>query len=253
MPRSSLHSPRRIDFAHRALRKITFDDSPPAADSITWKLWLDCQDIARQALASDYVQGIAGGTLDPNRYGRYNVQDGAYCHNAQEDYATIEARAQEAGFPQLAAFAQARYEGYLSYTDQVLEQWHIADAAAISVSEAVRTYIDFEHHVANQLRPIYGVVAMIPCDQLWPWLATELEPCISPHNVYSFWIRDNGGWSGSYRLDNFVDAWFAAYPEEFHRDQALWVYQSCMTCELNFFRSAGGQSLAPMPEAPSPG
>ena len=91
---------------------------------------------------------------------------------------------------------------------------------------------------------------MIPCDQLWPWLATQLKSKVSATNLYSFWITENNDWGGAYRLDNFIDAWFTQHPDIYSWDDALYIYQSCMTCELNFFKSAGGQSLSPMPNKP---
>lgn len=248
MKRKSMRSPRRIDFKHKAFDAIPLNDkAPPPDDSISWKLWLECQDIAREALATDYIQGIKNGTLDPNQYGQYTLQDAVYCLHAQDDYQTIENRAQADGHPQLAAFAKARYDSFTSYNKETFNDWHIADASAVSPSDAVQAYIDFEHRTANQRPPIYGLLCMIPCDQLWPWLATELESDAKPQNLYSFWITENADWGGAYRLDNFVDDWFAEYPKMFDWSSALHVYRSAMTCELNSFRSACGQSLAPMP------
>ena len=244
-------SPRRTNFQHAALAQYSFSTEKPPEDSISWKLWLACQEIAQEALASKYIQGIKNGNLDPNSYGQYSIQDAAYCHNAQKDYQTIEDRAKADGFPELAAFAQARYESYQSYTEGVVEAWHLASAGAVNPGQAAQTYIDFEHHAANDLPSIYGVIAMIPCDELWPWLATELKPNVSSGNLYSFWIKENDDWHGAYRLDNFIDSWFAAHPDVYNWDTALYVMQSCMTCEANFFRSACGQKLLPMPTKPS--
>ncbi len=40
----------------------------------------------------------------------------------------------------------------------------------------------------------------------------------------------------------------AEHRQVYDWESALFVYQSCMTCELNFFKSACGQGLSPMPE-----
>lgn len=253
MKRKSMRSPRRIDFNHEALQAIPLNDkAPPPDDSISWKLWLACQNVAQEALNTDYMQGIKNGNLDPNSYGQYTLQDAVYCSNAQDDYQTIEERSQSHGYPQLAAFAKARYDGYASYNTATFKDWHIADASAVSPGEAVQTYIDFEHRIANEWHPIYGLICMIPCDQLWPWLATELENDAGSGNVYSFWITENADWGGAYRLDNFVDDWFAEDPKVYDWDSALFVYRSAMTCEVNNFRSACGQALVPMPERQNP-
>ncbi|MCG8459443.1 MAG: hypothetical protein MI919_24460, partial [Holophagales bacterium] len=70
MKSQSQRSPRRVDVVHPALAPIPLDDeAPPPEDSFAWKLWLECRDLAQDALATDYIQGIANGTLDPNVYG----------------------------------------------------------------------------------------------------------------------------------------------------------------------------------------
>ena len=90
---------------------------------------------------------------------------------------------------------------------------------------------------------------------MWPWLATTLAAEKKaekiPPNIFDFWISDNAAWGGSYRLDNFIDAWFKAYPDVYDEALANFVMRSCMTCEVNFFRSACAQPLLPMPTAPS--
>ncbi|GMH38867.1 hypothetical protein BSKO_06765 [Bryopsis sp. KO-2023] len=244
-------SPRQINFQHNALAGLPFRIGKPPVDSISWKLWLACTDIAEQALASDYMQGIKAGSLHPNTYGQYTVQDAAYCYNAVADYETVEKRATSASETELAAFAQARIDSYRKYNKSFLEDWHISSGAAVNPSPAVQAYIDFERHVALNMEPIYGILAMLPCEQLWPWLATELLPCATATNLYSFWIEENNYWHGAYRLDNFIDQWFADHPAAYDWATALFVMKSCMTCEVNFFRSACGQPLLPMPKMSS--
>ena len=167
---------------------------------------------------------------------------------AQNDYLMIEKRAQAEGYLTLASFAKARYDSYVQYTDQTIKDWHLRDAEAVLPAAAARTYIDFEHDIANNREPIYCIVAMIPCDQLWPWLAKELQSDAGPNNLYSFWITGNNSWHGAHRLDNFIDLWFAEQPQVYDLNQALYIYRGCMIGELNFFKSACGQPLTPMPK-----
>ena len=250
------HSPRKLDFTHAELLKLETDKSKPPENSIGWKLWTSSQDIANEALNSTFVQGIKEGTLSPDQYGHYSIQDCAYCHHGQNDYKEAADRATTEGFDQLAAFCVARYDSYASYTKSLLKGWHLSNVEALTPGPAAQAYIDFESMVAKTLHPIYIIVAMLPCDQLWPWLGTTLaaekkEQKIPP-NCYDFWITENDGqWGGSYRLDNFLNAWFAAYPDVYDEALATWVMQSCMTCEVNFFRGACGQKLLPMPEKPA--
>ena len=253
MPSSqpSHRSPRHLDANHPAVKAVPLDDkTPPAEDAFSWRLWLECKDLAQLALESDYVQGLKNGTLDPNRYGQYTVQDAVYCERAETDYQTVEQRAQAAGESDIASFAKARHESYASYNQSTFAAWHIADPSAMELSDAAQAYADFEHKTATEAEPIFGLIMMIPCNQLWAWLASELKNDAGPNNLYSFWITGNNDWGGAYRLDNFIDAWHAAHPGQLDHRRALYTYRSAMTGELNFFRSACGQELEAMPAAP---
>lgn len=240
-------SPRRFDFTHDAFTNVTLDDSKPPTDSFSWKLWVDNLDIANEALNSKYIQGIANGNLDPISFGQYSIQDCAYCYGAQDDYLLIEHNAKQNNREMLAAFAKARYDGYVKYTNQILKEWHISNPSSILPGEAAQDYIEFEHKIAQlSSTPTMGVIAMIPCDQLWTWLAIELLGNNTPNNIYDFWITGNNDWNGSYRLDNFINSENQTHP--INQLLAQKVYRGSMICELNFFRSACGEQLMPLPD-----
>jgi thiaminase (transcriptional activator TenA) len=249
MSRRPRLSPRRTNFDHPSLKALTFRDSPPPINSISWKLWLACQDIAQEALNTLYIQGIGEGNLNPDDYGQYTIEDCAYCFNAQNEYLITVNRAQADGYPELAAFAQARHDSYVKYTNELFAAWHLENPSALAPGPAAQLYINYEHYIACVAFPIYGVVDMIPCDQLWTWLATQLPT--NPSNIYDFWITGNNDWTGAYRLDNFIDDWFSQYPDFYDFETALYVYRTSMTCELNFFKSACGQPLLTLPKTPS--
>ena len=213
--KQSLH-PRRIDHHHKHLSKILLNDKQPPPDhSISRKLWSNCLDLVNLALESDFIQGIKHGTLNPNQYGQYTVQDVAYCYHGTKDYQKLEQRAIESNQVDLAKFAKARLESYQAYYESEADHWHIEDPNTLKLSEAASWYIQAEENaVSEKYPPIYGIIAMIPCNQLWPWLANELKPSIKDSGVYSFWIDENSSFDSSYRLDNFINSWFAANPNE---------------------------------------
>lgn len=251
MTKPVVHAPRRMHTSEEALLDTELASHPPAPDSITGKLWSNSLTIAQQALASDFVQGIAKGTLNPDQYGGYTIQDCAYCFNARKDYQTLIDRAVALKEEAMARFAQARQAGYKKYNKNYFQQWHLNNPDALTPGPAAESYIAFECWVIHNLPPIYGIIAMIPCEQLWSWLAKELEPDIKPGNVYDYWIQENSGKSGAYRLENFVNDWLAKHDSYYSPEWALYVFQSCMIGEVNFFRSGTGQPLLPMPARPS--
>lgn len=250
MLQKNAYLPRRVDFTHDILKNITWNESKPDPNSYSWKLWTDNLSIATLALNSKYVQGIAQGNLNPISFGQYSVQDAAYCFNAQNDYLTLEDRANKKQRVEMESFAKARYDSYVNYVESILKQWHISDATAILPGSAADNYIQLEHKIANSNHAlILGIISMIPCSQLWAWLGDKLQKDIKPDNIYDFWIQDNtDSWGGAYRLDNFVNEQIKQYPmNPSEQELAGKIYQACMTCELNFFKSACDESQIEMP------
>jgi len=242
--------PRTAVTNHPTIQQFCQDASHPAVDSISWRLWETTQDIAQLVFSTEYVQGIADGTLTADTFYEYTLQDCAYCYRAQQDFVIMKRRAQEAGHSQLSAFVQARYERFDFYITNILHTLNLIDASEIVPTGAALNYISFEESVSNNLPPIYGALAMVPCSQLWAWLAEKLSGVMNADNVYRSWFEHINSWEEVFCPDNFFDAWFARNPQDFQWETALYVYRSSMISELNFFRSAFEQSLMPMPQLP---
>ena len=144
------------------------------------------------------MQQLGKGTLNPNTYGQYTVQDCAYCAAAADDFRHVYQLALAAKEPTLAAIAQPHYTSYEKWVqDTYLPDWHIGDAATLALNTAGIQYIAHERTACTTLHPIYGVIAQIPCERLWPWLAEQLKPNSPPANVYNFWISENADYSHS--------------------------------------------------------
>lgn len=209
-------------------------------ESLSTRLWHNAQDLAEAALASDYIQGIQSGLLNPNYYGQYSVQDVVYCHNGVVDWQAVARRAQR---PEVKQFAQARVKSWQAYAAETYGDWHISDPTAVSLSSAAQTYADFESEVCRTYDPLYAVVVMIPCDRLWYWLSNQIKPNGASPNAYQFWIDGNSGSdNGAAKMEAVVDDHATAIDEA----KALHVYRTAMLGEVNFFRSACRQPLLDM-------
>jgi len=235
---STKASPRRLTHADPQSGAST----TKANTSLSASLWNSSQKLAQEALASDFIQGIKNGTLDPNQFGQYTIQDVLYCAHGLSDWETVASRATD---PDVKSFATARVTSWKSYIKELFSDWHIADPSAINLSTAVKTYSDLESNVANNYDPLYAAVVMLPCDRLWYWLATQIAPDSPTNNVYQFWIADNGGSdSGAKRLEAFIDA----HAAQIDADIAHHIFHQAMLGEVNGFRSACGQKLLTLPQ-----
>ncbi|XP_066284642.1 uncharacterized protein [Branchiostoma lanceolatum] len=89
-----------------------------ARETLSERLWKENAGLAEAAWNTQYIQGIAFGTLDPNDYGHYTVQDAAYCHASTENLKLLQAQNQW-----LNNFFKGQYESYKDYTQELYDQW----------------------------------------------------------------------------------------------------------------------------------
>lgn len=205
--------------------------SPPP-DSLFWKMWHASEDTARQALNTKFIQGINDGTLDPVIYGGFNISDAYYCFHGADDYQKASA---QCGDPLLKAFLEKKYNSYQSYNETFPKTWRIKDATGIAPTQACMDYSAFETQIASSEDPVYTLVAMLPCEYLWAWLAAQLAPPASG-NLYASWITDNNYPDGAYAMGNFIAEYQKSHPID--EDKALQIYQQAMEFEYRNFQSA---------------
>jgi thiaminase/transcriptional activator TenA len=223
---------RTIKLDKNFIVEHSLSTSPPPQDSLFWKMWNACINIANSALNTNFIQGIKTGTLDPVTYGGFNVSDAYYCFNGAQDYLAAESRATDLT---LQAFLLKKYNSYQKYNETFPKIWHVRDATGVVPSDVCKQYSDFESNVASHQDPIYTLIVMIPCEYLWAWLGAQLSPPTSG-NLYAPWINDNDYPDGAYAMGNFLDE----YQKTHSVDEALAteLYTQAMTYEYQNFNTA---------------
>lgn len=229
-----MKNPRRIVLTDKVIAEHNLSTQPPPRDSLFWKMWEASKPIAETALQTPFIQGIGAGTLDPVRYGSFNVNDAYYCFNGVSDYRTAAQRAVDKG---LKRFIEAKYESYQKYNEAFTQIWHVKDASSIIPSHVCQEYSDFETHIASKEDPIYCLVAMLPCEYLWAWLGERLSPP-KPENLYAPWVKENNDPSGAYAMGNFLDYYQKLNPGAIDSEKAITIYIEAMNHELKNFVTA---------------
>jgi thiaminase/transcriptional activator TenA len=230
--------------AHESLiKRHNLATTTPVPESLFWTMWLANSGSARQALESAFVQGIKKGTLDPIRYGAFNVSDIYYCSKAADDYKLA---AQRAVDPILKDYLLQKHKSYVHYNQTVCSAWSLSGPESIIPTQTALKYSQFEISVAkgtaengNTCDPIYSLIVMIPCEYLWAWLAAQLAPP-DASNVYASWITVNNSPDGAYAMGNFLQNYSSNHRVD--QEVALSLYRTAMTYECNNFLTATGSS-----------
>lgn len=185
-------------------QKHAISSNQPPKDSLFWTLWdavVTPHEIPEKTLKLNYLQGIKNGTLNPDWYGGYNVADAMYCYHGAKSY-EIALQKCEKGTP-LYDFLAKKHEGYVTYNKYFSQEWYLLPFSDIALPDVMAVYIENERYVAEHCDPVYLLIAMIPCEYLWAWLALQMGTP-SPANVYKSWVTGNADPSGAYRMGNFL-------------------------------------------------
>lgn len=229
-----MRSPRRLLLDKRMLQKNNISTDPPSPDSLFWKMWNECESIAYDAFNTDFIQGIGKGTLDPIKYGAFYVSDGFYCFNGRDCYGAAVCRADDKG---LHDFLKGKYESYVSFDNDFSKTWHIREASGIIPIDVCKEYSNYETTITSHEDVIYTIALMLPCEYLWPWLASQL-PSPQSSNVYAKWITENSDLQNAYAMGNYLEQYRADHPGEIDDNRAIEIYRQAMTFEYRNFAAA---------------
>ena len=222
-----MRNPRSITLTPQHIQELSLNTSPPPPDSLFWLMWKAAAPLAQKALGTEFLQGIKNGNLDPVTYGRYCVSDAYYCYHGADDYG---AAAERATNPTAQAFLALEQKHYNSYNATFPGQWRIKDAQSLLPLPQTLAYTEFESNCATHKNPLYTIIAMLPCEYLWAWLAAQLKP-YEDNNPYGFWIKANDYPDGAYAMGNFLQQFIS----DIDPATAIQIYSAATKHEyLNF-------------------
>jgi thiaminase/transcriptional activator TenA len=206
----------------------------PDPDSLAGQIWGSGADIRQQALNTDFIQGIKNGTLNPDDYMTYNIQDWAYLTHEIDDLAT--AVNKSSGDIQIAL--KDRYDSYVSYSQEEFQQYNVLEGAinaVVDVKDAFGSYINFTQTIVANYPPQYVLVSVLPCEQLWPWLGQAINGSAVTPNAYSGWITGNAdSGHGAFLIENFINN----HTDLFDKNLSIEIFRQGMNEEYRCFNEA---------------
>lgn len=215
-----------------ALRKDVVDDPSFSQDLFNNEEIVKIRDAA---VKTEFIKGMVSGTLNPNYYGGYMVQDAAYCFDAVKAFDEAARKMEEQEMFEFSAIYQSQSMSLKEYNKEFVTTWHLQNTKSIVMVPAAKTYVEYEGRVSRDY-PKFLAIAMLPCHMLWPWIANQLVDFVAKSNpYYKGWFKENEtAPNHKGHLEKFVDSHFG--PKE--KKQALTIFHDGMINELNFFRDA---------------
>jgi thiaminase/transcriptional activator TenA len=197
-------------------------------------LWNLNQDLAQACLDNPFVQGVARGTLDRQRFAYYVGQDAFFLEAFARAYS-------------LAAVKSPDWEGFNAFhtlTTGVLEELRLhegyaadwgVDLRVVEPAPATRRYTDFL--LATAWGSDVGLVAaaMTPCLRLYAFLGQQLATETLPDHDYVDWI-------GTYSSPEFeqLAQTLESLSDRYAKmtEAVKSTYRYAMLCERDFFQAA---------------
>ncbi|HEU0103153.1 MAG TPA: TenA family protein [Mycobacteriales bacterium] len=202
----------------------------PAPTALSGQLWADSADLAQAALHSDFVRGVADGTLPREVFAGYVAQDAHFLLAFVRAYALALAAAPDR--ETVLAFADliAGVRDELGLHQAYAASW---DAEPVGPGPATLAYTDFLLATAATGGLAATCAAMTPCMRLYAWLGQSLG---TPRGPYADWVRtyaDPGFAALAARLEALLDT---------HAEDSPAIrraYRRAMELELAFFHATG--------------
>ena len=206
---------------------------------LSQRLWHDNQDLAEACLEHPFVQGLADGSLDDEKYALFTGQDDFYLDVFARCYALGAANAPDRATRKSFGLLLAGILGEGTLHERM------APKLGISLDEveplpAARAYTDFLLATASTGTIGEHLAAMTPCARLYGFLGTRIADA-GHSDKYDFWI---GMYSGDDYLGKveIIEQLLDEHGADSKSEQRK--YRTAMQLEWDFFNSAwtGGQA-----------
>lgn len=202
--------------------------------TLSAELWQTNQDLAQACLEHPFVQGIANGSLERQKFAYYVGQDAFFLEAFARAYSLAAAKSPDwqgfQAFHDLAGGVLTELRLHRDYA----AAWGI-DLQRVEPGAAARRYTDFLLATAWSQDIGLTTIAMAPCMALYTFLGSELARGGIPDHPYSNWIQTYSSPAFqplAQQLTQLVDRYGIASP------LAASTYRYAMDCELHFFQAA---------------
>ena len=165
------------------------------SDNFTGELWRGVADIYAAILAHPFLAGLTDGSLEPDAFAFYVVQDALYLRGYAQALAEVATRAPDtAGLEMFARHAADVIAVERALHGSLLSELGVDPASAEAAEPAPTTLAYTSYLLAAARGGSYaeGVGAVLPCYWIYWEVGKELLRRGSPNPRYQQWIRAYG-------------------------------------------------------------
>ncbi len=158
-------------------------------DGWTGRLWADAAGVYAAILTHPFLAGLADGSLDPELFTHYVVQDAHYLRDFARALTVVGSKAPtHTGVGMFARHAASTAEVELALHESLLTELGIRDVDATPVAPTTLAYTSYLLATAYRGTFADGLAAVLPCYWIYAEVAAELVERGSPDPRYQRWI-----------------------------------------------------------------
>ena len=162
------------------------------ANSWTARLWQEGAATYAAILEHPFLAGLTDGSLDPDAFAHYIIQDAYYLHDFARALTAVGSKAPtHAGVSMFARHAAGAVEVELTLHESLLPELgvHAGTIAATPVAPTTRAYTSYLLATAHGGSFAEAVAAVLPCYWIYAEVGAELVKRGSPDPRYQRWIN----------------------------------------------------------------
>ena len=159
-------------------------------DGWTGRLWADAAATYTAILEHPFLAGLTDGSLDPERFTHYVVQDAHYLRDFARSLIVVGSKAPtHVGVGMLARHAASTAEVELALHESLLTELGIQTIDAVPIAPTTTAYTSYLLATAYRGTFADGLAAVLPCYWIYAEVGAELVKRGSPDPRYQRWIN----------------------------------------------------------------
>jgi thiaminase/transcriptional activator TenA len=157
-------------------------------------LWVEADGTYAAILKHPFLAGLTDGSLDPELFTHYVVQDAHYLRDFARTLTVVGSKAPtHAGVGMFARHAASTAEVELALHESLLSELGIQDIDAVPVAPTTLAYTSYLLATAYRGTFADGFAAVLPCYWIYAEVGAELVKRGSPDPRYQSWIDTYAG------------------------------------------------------------
>ncbi|KAI5056667.1 hypothetical protein GOP47_0028485 [Adiantum capillus-veneris] len=211
---------RETNYAHGITKKV-------GEKNLSVALWNNSTDLLEMVWNSTFIRGVKDGTLNPNFYSAYSMQDAAWCKEISKVWEKVYVN--DSAPKALREYAKNSTRSYLECAKGLWEAFTVNKGATI-IGSAATSYANIVNSSTINYGSPYIVIATYACNKLWDNITADLTPVMNSSNPYALWVYQNTGSSSSQAA--FIDEWA---PKWYDWNLSIAIFRQAMGGEIGLF------------------